>query len=473
MADPEAEAARVARLFPEAWDGAHAEELRAAMAELSPAAVPDLDRALRGRSWGTVADAAAPELTLAATCHADGRVRERAVWILAARTDGREIPFLVVRLNDWVGQVRDAARAALRRRLRSELREAWIPVLPLVLALRDQKRADHAWLVSKVEDLLVGDDGRGAWLSAAGEKDRRVRRALADIASYHPRSVIPSEVSLVDDRDGVIAASAARAIARRAAGDTKTLEGLWRATNPRVRRIALEALLRFPRDGDALAIEAAFDSDRTVRELGRFELAKRGTDARALYRSAIRVTGNRDRVNVLRALADVAEEEDAGAFRALLADPRARLRALAVSVLARWDAPSLFTRIDDPSPRVVRAVVAVLFTEARLLDLEALWTRIAEAPIPTALGALHIATNLGPWRALEITARAAGLDRPVLADSARAWFSRLACKQIFAAPTPAESADLRATFAATRGRLDTPSVTHVEDSLRVFARRGS
>ena len=44
--------------------------------------------------------------------HPSGFVREAAVRALARRTDGREVPFLVLRVNDWVAEVRAVALAA-------------------------------------------------------------------------------------------------------------------------------------------------------------------------------------------------------------------------------------------------------------------------------------------------------------------------------------------------------------------------
>ena len=44
-----------------------------------------------------------------ASFHFNGHVREAAVSELALRTDATELPFLLIRLNDWVPQVRELA----------------------------------------------------------------------------------------------------------------------------------------------------------------------------------------------------------------------------------------------------------------------------------------------------------------------------------------------------------------------------
>ena len=44
------------------------------------------------------------------TCHRDGRVRQEAVSLLGNSSDREAIPFLLLRANDWVSQVRTSAQ---------------------------------------------------------------------------------------------------------------------------------------------------------------------------------------------------------------------------------------------------------------------------------------------------------------------------------------------------------------------------
>jgi predicted CxxxxCH...CXXCH cytochrome family protein len=472
--------ARVLDLFPAAWDchtnkdawgGDHAAALHEALVDLPATAVPALDQALRRRSWGGVGDLGKGDLCLAASCHSSGYTREQAVREMSRWTDGREIPFLLVRLNDWVPAIRDAALAALQARLSPAHLATWIAAFPLVVALRAQSRADHAGLVAAVDDLLLGDDPESLWRLAASQTDRTTRRALSWAASRNRRSVIPRDLPLLTDPDVVIAVRAAHSLARRAEGDPSILGALWSSPNPRVRRLAFEGLFRAVSDPDFFLREVAFDADGDLRETARYELKKRGVDARALYREAARDPVSRGQIAVLRALADVAEASDAPAFEPLLRHPRARLRAFAVTVLGRWTPLSLVGALDDPSQRVVRAALAVLLPEARLLDAEVLWKLIATAPSAGAIGALRIAAHLRPWQAIEMVARAAALPRPELTAPASDAFTRLAQVGFRLAPTAAEESALRASLDAARPRLAPFWVDRIEDDLRALARR--
>ena len=55
-----------------------------------------------------------------ASFHQSGYVREAALKRLDLITSGAELPFLILRLNDWVSNVRDTAYEAIRTRLEPE-----------------------------------------------------------------------------------------------------------------------------------------------------------------------------------------------------------------------------------------------------------------------------------------------------------------------------------------------------------------
>jgi hypothetical protein len=94
-----------------------------------------------------------------AASHRNGYVREAAVRGLAESRDGRAVPYLLLRLNDWVNQVRAAAREAIEVFLQPAFASDIIAALPVVSALVRRTRADHA-------SALRQGRGRRAWGSA-------------------------------------------------------------------------------------------------------------------------------------------------------------------------------------------------------------------------------------------------------------------------------------------------------------------
>lgn len=132
------------------------------------------------------------EWLLAAVCsHRNGRLREGAVRRLAeSMTSGQEIAYLVTRLNDWVGPVRQAAAEALGTRLTDSLAARFVECLPFLeripgrpdqLAFLEQIRA----FISRPEHLesaLSSPDRelRQSALRASELSEALLRRALGD-----------------------------------------------------------------------------------------------------------------------------------------------------------------------------------------------------------------------------------------------------------------------------------------------------
>jgi hypothetical protein len=92
-----------------------------------------------------------------ASCHSNGYVREAAVRHLGYIETGAELPFLFIRANDWVPEIRSSARALLLRRIRSDYADSLIAWLPLALRLRDVNRDDNSRIFETVRKLPPSD----------------------------------------------------------------------------------------------------------------------------------------------------------------------------------------------------------------------------------------------------------------------------------------------------------------------------
>lgn len=85
----------------------------------------------------------------------DGFERERAVFELARRGRPEALPVFLERLNDWVPQVRSAAREAIASFLSTPYLYAWVVSVDQVIALGRGKRASHDELLLRIKDLLA------------------------------------------------------------------------------------------------------------------------------------------------------------------------------------------------------------------------------------------------------------------------------------------------------------------------------
>jgi hypothetical protein len=84
----------------------------------------------------------------------DGFVRQAAVEALGLSGHGPALPVLLERVNDWVPQVRRAARKAVEAFLVDEQLGCWAEALGSFVALRRAARADHSQLLARVDAFL-------------------------------------------------------------------------------------------------------------------------------------------------------------------------------------------------------------------------------------------------------------------------------------------------------------------------------
>ncbi len=108
--------------------------------------------------------------------HWNGYLREEMFRRLGEVDDPLAVPFVLLRLNDWVPEVRAAAAGVVS----GWLERAWLgPLaqnLPLVTRLKGRVRSRHDELVDEVERRLVEEEPPDALISACRSRDRWVRR---------------------------------------------------------------------------------------------------------------------------------------------------------------------------------------------------------------------------------------------------------------------------------------------------------
>jgi hypothetical protein len=168
---------------------------------LNPADLPWLDQQMRQRSpyrwsypsaWADMKPEHVGFLRLfgessvsalgMASFHFSGYVREESLRKLSESEDGTELPFLLLRLNDWVKPVRETAHRLIRERLRPDYAPFLVINILLVNRLRLLRRDDQQNLLGAVEHLLASQECRAALETGLGSLDRQVRRACYDIA---------------------------------------------------------------------------------------------------------------------------------------------------------------------------------------------------------------------------------------------------------------------------------------------------
>lgn len=399
---------------------------------------------------------------------------------LARSTGGSELPFLLLRLNDWVGKVREAVQRAIGPRLSPRYAGLLVENLPLVVRLKDSTRADHAPIVEAVESLLKRAECRDALLRGLGSDDRSVRRICFRLAGGAEGTEAAALYGrALADEDTVVRLWAAQQVAARLAGGAaeRLLETMSRDHFMPVRREALRGFVRLlPERAPAELRRALFDPHASVREEARYHLAEKGeSDFAFVYRQTLANNAERDLYSALGGIGETGTADDSAAVLPYVRHGTAKVRRAAVKALARLNGGAhldiFLTALRDGSPSVSREARKALASRAAKVGGERLWEIFRASAVPhVRRSALYLLSRLGKWDGIYYLVRAAGDHDEETAKASRLsvvrWLWRF--NRSFAQPSREQSARLKSALAERSAILDDDVIENLWFSLKGF-----
>lgn len=342
--------------------------------------------------------------------HHNGYVRERAIKLLAGIADGSEIPFLLIRLNDWVSPVADAAAKALKQRLNDAHLPYLLRHIALVLRLLQLRRRDLSEVVGLVGDLLTRVENDAALAEAILSPNRELRRGVVHIGLRRGGEAACRTVRHgLGSEDPVVRLWCVKQLEDRFHGDDNSLDAiLERLVTDRsmpVRREALRTVARVHRERERDVWQSALlDESVAIRELAQVCLRRLGVANLAeFYRQALLNTP--DSISALSGLCETGVADDLPVIRGYLSHGFANRRSAALRGVGRIAGAAAFEEIvaclRDPSPKVTRLAVKLLRDELPTADLAPLYTVVRQATWPhSRIAALRLISNAGKWRSL-------------------------------------------------------------------------
>lgn len=368
-----------------------------------------------------------------ASMHPNGYVREAAVRELDAVGTGGELPYLMVRLNDWVEPVRRRAQLAVQRRLTPEYAPHLVRNLWLAERLESCGRDDHAPLLSGIRAFLRGR-GRAALAEGTGSPDRWLRRTCYAMLLDPPSSDAMEIVSrALGDADNITRLRGlGRAEAMMGWAQLRnTLPPLLDDPYAPARREALRLWIEHAPESAEDALRAALlDRHPSLRDMARRELRARGIGGYAdVYRAALAGMP----ATALAGLGETGSADDAPLVEPFLSAGSAGVRGAAVIALAQLapepSVPHFVHALADENRGVSKAARIALAPRAGRVGSAALWGLVTEG------GAEHVRRNallliaaLGKWESIGWLLRASTLDDKELARDAaglvRRWKDR-------------------------------------------------
>ncbi len=415
-----------------------------------------------------------------ASFHYNGYVREAAIKKLSQFTTGAEIPFLIIRLNDWVPNVRNAAYEAIRLRIKPEYCRPIIDNLLLLRRLENAARVDNKEIIETIRELLQTDSCRPQILETLNMQDRFIRRESFKLLldATKPDFEELAKRALSDD-DTVIRLLGAKRISAACEGPTceSFFESMKRDRYMPVRREALRMAVRFgpPRDLEELR-NALLDSHASMREESRYQLRKmQPFDVAAFYREHLKKSESRTLYAVVSGLAESGSAEDDGLIVAYASHPIRKIRMATVKALAslRPDAHlETFTKaLTDEASHVSYQAVRALRRKPWALNMARLLEFLRSTPhLHVKRNVIYLIERCAKWDSISYllntlcdpNENVVMMSRSAIDD----WLGSF--NRSFSSPTQDQLAAIRDALERCGHLLDESSLERLQFSLKGF-----
>jgi len=355
-----------------------------------------------------------------AACDSSGFVRERALDALRHYPGQLAVSAALIRCDDWVSEVRSAARNLLDALLAQRGAEALVDQLELLVRLRARQRFGEAAWYTAIDLVLHSPEVVGRLWRWAREGPWDVRKyALELIASAGPDACKEAALHALRDSDLRIALwGLHRLSAEGGIADGEMLRGVARHPAAPVRAAVIRLALQVDEKQARVLVERGlFDLARQPRAAAAYVLESRFAQSPLeIWRTTLAGPEGRRRRSALLGLCDRATPEDASQLATEARHPSALVRAAVLQGLWRARANILGAQLEraliDPSPMVVRRAIEVYARSTEPLSPQLLAKVIGSATDRTLRTLVRGARILDKWEGLRTLLNLAVAPRP-------------------------------------------------------------
>ena len=390
-----------------------------------------------------------------ASFHQNGYVREAAIERLSLIGTGAELPFLILRLNDWVSNVRDAAYKAIHSRVKPEYCRKLIENLALLKRVEQAGRIDHKEIIEAINELLQGDKCHALLLESLRSADRFIRRACFRLALDSTISDSQQLLKLaLDNDDTVIRRWGAQQVS--AVFDEATFgHFLDRMRQDRFTPVRREALrIAVKRNSPHLVEElhtALLDPNKSMREEALYHLRRIAPmDVAAFYRQHLHRAEEPTLYAVISGLGETGSVEDDRLILPYASHPASKIRRAAIKALAELRPEAhldiFMSALTDEVPNVSRQSLKALSRKTSSVSAALVWELFSSTPrVHVKRHALSLIGKLAKWESIAYLVRAlCETDQTVVMLSRfaiRRWSIRF--NRSFSTPSAEQVARLR------------------------------
>ncbi len=340
--------------------------------------------------------------------HPNGYFREKAIKALSNMETGHEIPYLLIRINDWVRTVRSSSKEQLLRYLTQKHSMNFINNLPLVLRLGECSREEHIDVINAVVSLLSSSESSQNLISGLQSPDSKVRLACYKIIIktriLDNKSIINY---LIKDTNPYNRLFVLRNIKQEITADefTEISQLLLNDKFAQVRIIALETLYSFQPEGAIDTLEKSlFDRNQSVRSLSRYLLSKyKKYDFAAIYLDAIQK--NEQLYSSICGLGETGNTNDSKIISTFMSNDTIKIVKASINALARLDfqkyEEELIFIIKDERVGISKAARSVLYKKIDVSDADTIYEIFKQAIYDhVKINTCILLCSLSKWEAI-------------------------------------------------------------------------
>jgi HEAT repeat protein len=391
-----------------------------------------------------------------ATFHPNGFFREKALIVLSDMETGAEIPYILIRINDWVRQVRNTSNEKLQRYLKSEYAMSFVNNLPLVLRLKECSRDEYNDIINEVVSVLSSAGGSQKLICGLQSKDAKVRLACYKIILktkvIDNRSIIKY---LIKDNNPYNRIFVLRNIQQDITKDefTDISQLLLTDKFAQIRKFALETLYKFKLEDYINILEASlFDKNQSVRDLARYLLAKQKKyDFAVIYREAIQK--NEKLYSSICGLGETGDIKDSEIISEFLHSKVVKIVKASINALGRLDIHGykdvIILSLNDERAGISKTARRVLYEEIDVSDADALYNIFKQAIYEyVKINACVLLCSLSKWNSIryiiEFCADENESIRAIGQYSFEGWIQKY--NKTFNTPTKKQVEEIREAF---------------------------
>ncbi|MBW5471298.1 hypothetical protein GPJ61_26280 [Brevibacillus formosus] len=329
--------------------------------------------------------------------HRNGYVREAAIEVLLKQVTGAELPFLLIRLNDWQPKIRYLAFKACKLRFRPNYVKHFLESVFLLKHLSAYyNRERFSDFLEEIDAMFRHPNNRDVLRSGFHSKDPVVRRFCFDLA-INLLDIDPDEViaEALIQKDALIRLQTVRHMCKQDENERlrKWLDRIRHDVFPSIRQLALQAYVdRFPEESTDALLAGLLDGHKSIREMARFYLKDKNINFAAFYREKLVDTEEQVIPIAIVGVGETGVRADDQWILPFLRHENERIQRAAVKALAMLnpeDHIEVFIRALQTNKRSAsREVRQILADRVELRHADMLW-KILEKDV-----GLHVKKNI-------------------------------------------------------------------------------